>query len=227
MENSTSMSIEIKELVSALCKAQAVMKPAVFNKVNPHFKNKYADFTSCMECCREPLASNGLAVMQYCETVNEKLNLVTMLTHVSGQWIKSLFPLNPAKIDSQSIGSSMTYAKRYSLSALIGIVSEDDDDDGEASQGRYYQGKPNVSTFPTTAPTLPSPIKISLAQASHLRMLEKKLDDDCKKKIYTWLAQSNIKTIEEVTLEMYKQVLTTFENAVKFIEQQKLEVANV
>src|SRR3954464_14744289 len=113
-----TQSEEIKELVGALSKAQGSMRPAVFNRVNPHFKNRYADFTSCMDCCREPLANNGLSIMQYCETVNDKLMLVTMLAHTSGQWMKSYFPLNPMKMDSQSIGSAMTYGKRYSLSAL-------------------------------------------------------------------------------------------------------------
>ncbi len=132
-----NQSDEIKDLVTALAKAQSVMQPAIFNKTNPHLKNKYADFTSCMAACREPLSANGLAVMQYCETVNEKLLLVTMLAHTSGQWIKSFFPLTPKDMTSQSIGSALTYAKRYSLSALLGIVADaEDDDDGEAAMGR-------------------------------------------------------------------------------------------
>jgi hypothetical protein len=130
-------SEDIKDLVSALSKAQSVMKPAVFNKVNPHFKSRYADFASCMDACRTPLSSNGLAVIQSCETVDGKLMLVTMLAHISGQWMKSEFPLIPSKMDSQAIGSAMTYAKRYSLCGMIGIVADEDgDDDGEAAVGR-------------------------------------------------------------------------------------------
>src|SRR4051812_9977425 len=117
-----SHSPEIKEFVAALAKAQGVMKPAVFNRVNPHFKTRYADFTSCMDACRGPLSDNGLAPIQYCETIEGKLNLVTMLAHTSGQWMKSEFPLIPSKMDSQGIGSAMTYAKRYSLCGMVGIV---------------------------------------------------------------------------------------------------------
>lgn len=127
---------EIKELVVALSKAQGKMEPAKFNKTNPHYKNKYADFKSCMDACRNPLSENGLSIMQYCEDIGGRLTLVTMLAHVSGQWIKSDFPLIPKNMDSQSIGSAMTYAKRYSLSCMLGIVSDDEDDDGEASHGR-------------------------------------------------------------------------------------------
>lgn len=132
-----SRSPEIKDLVSALAKAQGIMKPAVFNKVNPHFKSRYADFASCMDACRAPLSDHGIAVIQSCETVNDKLNLVTMLAHISGQWMKSEFPIVSSKMDSQGIGSAMTYAKRYSLCGMVGIVADEDaDDDGEAAMGR-------------------------------------------------------------------------------------------
>lgn len=128
---------EIKELVAALAKAQGVMKPAVFNRMNPHFKSRYADFSSCMDACRVPLSENGLAIIQSCETTDGKLNLITMLAHSSGQWMKSEFPIITSKMDSQGIGSAMTYAKRYSLCGMIGIVADEDgDDDGEASVGR-------------------------------------------------------------------------------------------
>lgn len=239
MENATMtqfMSQDIKELIAALCKAQAVMKPAVFNKVNPHFKNKYADFTSCMECCREPLASNGLSVMQYCATINEKLTLVTLLAHISGQWIQSHFPLNPMKMDSQSIGSAMSYGKRYSLSALVGIVSEDDDD-GEAAHGRHMQNgnsqskAPVVSAIPVANVSYATPVvkvKITASQASNLRSVEQKLDDECKGKIYSWLAsQYRINNLDDVSIDMYQKVLATLENALKFMEQNKLEAAQI
>jgi hypothetical protein len=140
-----SQSQEIKELVSALAKAQRVMKPAVYNRVNPHFKSRYADFASCMEACRVPLADNGLAVIQSCETIDGKISLITMLAHVSGQWMKSEFPIIPSKMDSQAIGSAMTYAKRYSLCGMIGIVADEEgDDDGEAAMGRNKTESPKV-----------------------------------------------------------------------------------
>lgn len=137
----TSQSEQIKELVSALAKAQGIMKPAIFNKVNPHFKSKYADFSSCMDACRAPLSENGIAVIQSCETNNDKLNLITMLAHTSGQWMKSEFPILTSKMDSQGIGSAMTYAKRYSLCGMVGIVA-DEDDDAEAAVGRSKKEDP-------------------------------------------------------------------------------------
>ena len=133
----TTHSDDIKDLVTALSKVQGILKPAAFNKVNPHFKSRYADFSSCMEACRGPLSDNGIAVIQTCETINDKLTLVTMLAHTSGQWMKSEFPIITAKMDSQGIGSAMSYAKRYSLCGMVGIVADEDgDDDGEAAMGR-------------------------------------------------------------------------------------------
>ena|SRR3990167_2072646 len=128
-------SENINELAQALAKAQGQMGPAVFNRQNPHFKSRFADFTSCMDACRKPLSENGLSIMQCSETIDGKPVLITMLAHSSGQWVQAEFPLLTAKMDSQGLGSAMTYAKRYSLCAMVGIVA-DEDDDGEATLDR-------------------------------------------------------------------------------------------
>ncbi len=225
-----SHSSEIKEFVAALAKAQGVMKPAVFNRVNPHFKTRYADFTSCMDACRTPLSENGLAPIQYCETIEGKLNLVTMLAHTSGQWMKSEFPLIPSKMDSQGIGSAMTYAKRYSLCGMVGIVADEEgDDDGEAAMGRGKIEEPvRQPPRPTPAPTPKPPQKIVLSQVKAIKDLEVKLDKECREKLYSWMSSAyKIDKIEDIIVDNFQKVLGAFENAVKFLEQQKLEVANV
>ncbi len=146
IELNRSFSPEIKEFVSAFVRVQEKLKPAIFNKVNPHFKSRYADFSSCMDTCRVPLAENGIIVTQSCQTTNDKLYLVTMLIHTSGQWMKSEFPIISSKMDSQGIGSAMTYAKRYSLCGMIGIVADEDgDDDGEAAIGRGSKAEKKTS----------------------------------------------------------------------------------
>lgn len=213
---------DIKELVSALSKAQGKMKPATFNKINPHFKNRYADFTSCMDAARSPLSENGLSILQYCEHYNEKLTLVTMLAHTSGQWIKSYFPLNPTKMDSQSIGSAMTYAKRYSLSAMLGIVSDEEDDDGEAAQGR---GK--GSDAKTFSDTVNAPPKINTEQLNIIKKIEEKLDAKRKKRVADWM-KTVFKTekIEDLLAANFPKVIIAFENAIKDLEQEKKEGMN-
>lgn len=216
-----NQSEDIKELVAALSKAQGVMKPAVFNKTNPHFKNRYADFTAIMDACRQPLAENGLSIMQYCQTKEEKLYLVTMLAHVSGQWIKSDFPLNPKNMDSQSIGSSMTYGKRYSLSGMLGIVSDDEDDDGEASHGRQatqvQSAKANV-----VAPVVPE--KLNANQVAILKKLESKLDPDYKVRMLNWVKSSfKVEKMEDIPTQKFQLAFETYEKAIKMNEQEIME----
>jgi len=204
---------DIKELVAALAKAQSVLKPAVFNKINPHFRNRYADFTSCMDACRMPLSDNGLAIIQFCETLDGKLNLITMLAHTSGQWIRSEFPIICAKMDSQGIGSAMTYAKRYSLCGMVGVVAdEESDDDAEAAQGRYKQqeaarpaSRPYVK--PLDIPVYQTPKFVSEEQASELRSLLQKCPNDYVERVTSGLLKMKppIDKLEALPLDLYEK----------------------
>lgn len=127
-------SSEINEVVKALLKVQKEIKPAIKGAENPHFKSKYADLASVVEVSRKLLTSNGLVVTQHPVVEDGNLYLITRLTHESGQWFSCLYPINPTKQDPQAMGSAMTYARRYSYSALIGIVT--DDDDGNAASAK-------------------------------------------------------------------------------------------
>jgi hypothetical protein len=87
---------------------------------------------------REPLAKHGLSVTQMTQEFAGQVELVTLLLHSSGQWLRSVYPVKARTEKPQEFGSAMTYARRYTLSALLGIASEEDDDGqgAEASQGR-------------------------------------------------------------------------------------------
>jgi len=126
-------SDEIGELMGALAKAQAKIASAVKSKTNPFFKSKYADLPAIWEACKEPLSSNGLSVVQTVEGNHNEMYLTSILGHSSGQWIKSKIPLILAKKDPQSMGSCITYARRYALAALVGVCGDDEDDDSEAA----------------------------------------------------------------------------------------------
>lgn len=224
-----SHSINITEFISALVKAQGSMKPAVYNKKNPYFNSKYADFSSCMDACRAPLSDNGLAVIQHCATIGGQLNLVTMIAHVSGQWMKGEFPLIPTKMDSQGIGSAMTYAKRYSLCGMLGIVADEDlnDDDGETADGRGKQEE--FARQPPRPQAAPKPVvKISEQQLLVLKGLEDRLDDDNKGKIQARIMNNHhAKKLEELKVDDFTPVLLLLQNAVKYVEQQnKVELVN-
>lgn len=130
-------SSELNELFSALSKAQAEMAIAGLNSDNPFFKSKYADMAILVKASRPALVKNGLCVIQQIVPKDGNKNaLRTTLGHSSGQWIASRVVIAPIKPDIQSMGSYITYLKRYCYAALVGIVTGDEDDDGEQAMQR-------------------------------------------------------------------------------------------
>ena len=134
-------SDEINELGAALAKAQGKMSFAKMDSVNPHFKSRYADLGSIIAACREPLASHGLAVIQRVLPSSHGLYLFTRLVHESGQWIESRMPINPPREDIQSLGSYLTYLRRYSYGAMVGVVGGEDDDGETAMRAQETQSR--------------------------------------------------------------------------------------
>lgn len=125
---------ELSELAKALCVAQSQIKGAVKDSANPFFKSKYADLESVWEAIRKPLTDQGLSVVQLMDWREGHPVLVTRLLHTSGQFIESVMPLFMKAQDPQALGSAMTYARRYSLAAIVGVPQIDDD--GEAAMNR-------------------------------------------------------------------------------------------
>jgi len=133
-----SRSKDLKELFTALAKAQGDFSTAGLTSENPYYKSKYADLKEVVLAARPALAKNGLAFVQPVIPNADGQNILhTILTHSSGQWIESRMRIVPPKNDVQSLGSYITYLRRYSLASLIGIVAADEDDDGEIAVHEY------------------------------------------------------------------------------------------
>lgn len=130
-----NQSNEINSLMEALAKAQGQIRGALKDSSNPHFRSKFADLASVWEACREPLAINGLAVVQTIEPFEEGHSLVTTLGHSSGQWMRSIVKLPVQKPGPQELGSCLSYCRRYALAAIVGVYQEDDD--GERAAQPY------------------------------------------------------------------------------------------
>lgn len=130
-------STEITELSKALIEVQKNLQPAVKDAENPFIKNRYATLNSVMDTCRSALLDQGVLLTQYPVPVEgENLGLVTKLVHAeSGQFQASLAVIPLSKPDPQAMGSAFTYGRRYALSAMLGIVAEEDDD-GNAACGQ-------------------------------------------------------------------------------------------
>jgi len=117
----------IGKLALALSKAQGAFEGANKSADNPFFKSKYADLHECILAAREPLSQNELAVIQTTELSDNGLVVVTTLAHSSGEWIKGKISMKPKKDDDQGRGSSLTYARRYGYTAIVGLAQKDDD----------------------------------------------------------------------------------------------------
>lgn len=118
----------MKNIASALVKAQKGFAPALKSSTNPHFKSKYADLAACVEAVIDSLNNNGIAMMQRTHEDESGVTVETVFIHESGEMIESGKLHVPAsKNDPQGYGSALTYARRYSLMAACGIAPEDDD----------------------------------------------------------------------------------------------------
>mgnify|MGYP001610043204 FL=1 len=153
----TSITAEptIEKLAEALAKAQAVIKGApkssesADSSSNTRFKFKYADLAEVWEAIRKPLTDNGLSVIQLpgWDKDTGRATLKTILLHTSGQNISSVMSMRPSQDSPQAIGSVLTYLRRYTLAAMVGVVQEDDDGQ-DASRPETEQRPPEKKPAP-------------------------------------------------------------------------------
>lgn len=126
----------IDKISSAISKAQMDITNPKKSTLNPYFKSKYSNLSDIINVIRLPLAINEIAVMQAPYTPIDGIGVETLLSHSSGQWIKFRFKVKPPKNDIQTIGSLISYIKRFALSSALCISGEDEDDDGNIGSGK-------------------------------------------------------------------------------------------
>jgi len=194
-------SDSIKNLSAALAKAQAKLQNAKNTADNPFYKSKYAPLGEVLDLIRPVLAENGLAVIQYPSSDDGKtISIHTMLVHESGEYIDfDPLTLTAEKITPQGAGAAITYGRRYSVSGIFNIASEDDDDGNslEGSKPKTTNEKFNKDT--TTA----IPITINQSEVMILEGLIKKTGTDKEK----FLAYYKVDKPEQMTKEMYEHAL--------------------
>ena len=100
---------------------------------NPFFKSKYVPLDKILTAIAEPLKTARLSFMQFPKGENE---LETIIMHESGEWMSECFYMKPVKADPQSYGSVITYQRRYALSAILGLNTDEDDDGNKGSSGK-------------------------------------------------------------------------------------------
>ena len=127
-----------KAFFAALAKAQGKIEGAVKDKANPAFRSKYADLGNVWDAIREHLSANGIGVLQFPDYNAETkcVQVETILTHADGyeRAFKTTVPI--AKCDAHGVGAGFTYARRFALSAAVGVAPEDDDGNAAAQPSR-------------------------------------------------------------------------------------------
>jgi len=118
----------MKNIASALVRAQRGFAPALKTSTNPHFRSKYVDLAGCIEAVVDALNSAGIALVQRTSEDSTGVTVETVFVHESGETLEcGKLHVPAAKQDPQGYGSALTYARRYSLMAACGIAPEDDD----------------------------------------------------------------------------------------------------
>jgi hypothetical protein len=145
----------MKQIASALVKAQRAFGPALKTSTNPHFRSRYADLSACIEAVIDALNENGIFLLQKNYDCNDGIMCETVFVHESGETLECGIVHFPAvKQDPQGYASALTYARRYSLMSACGIAPEDDD--GNAGSRRQAPAvNPLDAIKPAPAVTLP------------------------------------------------------------------------
>jgi hypothetical protein len=132
---------ELNEIGAALARAQCEMANPAYDKTNPHFRNKFASLAAVRNAVVPVLAKHGISVTQDLTAEGPVVFCTTILTHSSGQQMRfGPLPMPATKADAQGLGSAATYARRYALMGVAGVVGDEDDDANSAT------GKPAAAT---------------------------------------------------------------------------------
>lgn len=127
-------SESITNLAKSLCKFQNEVTNPKNTALNPFYKSKYSPLSDVLNLVRPILSKYGLSILQSPSGNATDIVITTFLLHESGEWIEfEPLLLRVEKPTPQGVGSAISYGRRYALSAILGISSEDDDDANHVS----------------------------------------------------------------------------------------------
>lgn len=210
-------SNEVNEIAKALSAAQKEMKPAYKESTNPHFKSRYSSICSIWESIRIPLTSNGLTVWQDVTTQEKTVSVDTRIVHSSGQWVEfGPLCIPVSQFSAQAYGSAISYAKRYALSAALGVVSTDDDDDGESLMKPFRDEKP-------LEPLSSKPSFVTKSQADQLENMIAPDDMEYRTKLLEFY---KIKSFADLPSERYLGAVDAITKHNKVLAEQEMKKKN-
>lgn len=225
-----TFSEPVNEIFEALAKAQAkITNPprnrevqVVSKRTGGRYTFKYATLDAIIEHVRKPLTENGLWFVQNLEEgTNGKYRLVTHLVHSSGQWVRGETPILAENGGNQAFGSALTYMRRYSLTAMLGVAADEDDDanaaDGnsatEKGKGAARKAAPKPDEGPEKA--LADKIKAYIDNAKDVADVNAIMED----------AEQELETIKARSKTAYEFLIQRAETRRAFHAQQPSEAA--
>jgi hypothetical protein len=138
-------SDNIQELVVALVKFHSIVGVVKKDAENPFFKNSYAPLPTILKAIDGPLVECGLTLTQF---PSGDCGITNILAHTSGQFIMENCEMSTVKNDPQSKGSAISYLRRYSLGAILGLTIDEDDDGNKASNNETSKSVTTSSKTP-------------------------------------------------------------------------------
>jgi hypothetical protein len=205
----------MKEIASALVRAQKAFGPALKSSTNPHFRTRYADLSACIEAVIDSLNGSGIAMIQRTFEHTDGVVIETVFIHESGEMLEGGRLFVPAsKNDPQGFGSALTYARRYSLMAACGIAPEDDDGNGASRSAPPKPAKPAP-----VAPTPKAPVSAEGKDTPWQLKVTAEPDGDPKEWaqliIDATVMQLNHATTEQDVISIFKTNRSIFEHVEK------------
>jgi hypothetical protein len=211
-------STELDKIIPALAKATASVQKLTKDAANPYFKSSYATLAHVLDTVKGPLAEQEIIVVQPTKraTAGETVIVQTFLIHASGQFIGGELECKLPKTDAQTLGSMVTYLRRYGLQSLIGLSAVDEDDDGNAASAKHY---------PTVQELLAA---VKTSKASELPQLEQDVRELVSvKKLYEPATVSHVVNIclqRMIVAQQGKALAATMERIPAYVERGYLSL---
>ncbi len=215
-----TQSEQINELATALAKSQAqfgsvpkTKTARIPTKAGGEYSYNYSDLADILDMVRKPLAENGLSIMQMPNSASGVCEIYTQLSHNSGQWIGSTISYPISAGDIKLLGTAITYLRRYALSAMLGLAS-DDDDDGTGTTGghmerRQSQAARQQNGAPATNGRTPGPGPASEKQIKMLFAIWHK--GGFEGMLQDWVADGYKCKVDELTKAQASDAIETLE----------------
>ncbi len=211
-------SDSIKDLTAALAKAQLAFKPIKrtekvdYATTGGRKKYTYAPLDEIIEAAKEALSTNGLVITQSTYLQAGNTILETLLLHSSGEWLSGELYVGKQDQPPQSEGSSLTYKRRYGMSAILGVASEEDDDVEGTTDRKEKPSQPlsKASIVSTSLKEKASPV-VPLAGEPAQQGQESKVGNGDKTKLpdfKTGTELVNFALKQGMRLEKIREILT-------------------